>query len=211
MVAQSYVDGSIQDYLGKLASAEPEPGGGSVAALVGALGAALVTMVADLTLGKEKYAAVQDQIADVKTKAEELRHLLQDLVTLDAEAYRVVAGAMKMPRGSEEEKSMRDAALQEALVGAAKVPLQIAEAALEVAKLSLPAAESGNSNAVTDAGIAAILAEAAAQSAALNVKINLAWISDTEFNETTWSRVQSILSETASLRECVLALTYSKV
>ncbi len=206
-----YTDGSIQVYLDRLASASPEPGGGSVSALVGALGAALVTMVTDLTLGKEKFAAVQSDMAHLRTRAEALRSELGDLVTLDAEAYAAVAAAMKLPRESLADKQERDHALQAALKGAADVPLRVAEAALEVARLSLPAAEMGNPNAVSDAGVAVLLADAAAQSAALNVRINLAWITDEEFSRASWARIEAILSETAGLRDGVLALTYSKI
>jgi formiminotetrahydrofolate cyclodeaminase len=207
----SYVDGTIKTYLDKLASAEPEPGGGSVAALVGALGAALVTMVTDLTLGKDKYADVQDAVAQIRTDAEKLRAQLQELVTLDAVAYRAVAVAMKLPRDTDSQKAEREHTLQAALAGAAAVPLQVAEAAAEVARLSLPAAEKGNVNAVSDAGVAVLLADAAAQSAALNVKINLAWILDEDFKRETWARVEAALAETARLRDVVLPLTYSKI
>ena len=206
-----YTDGSIQAYLDRLASASPEPGGGSVAALVGALGSALVTMVTDLTLGKEKFAAVQDDMADLRARAEAARRELEDLVTLDAQAYAAVAAAMKLPKETTAEKDAREQTLQAALQGAAEVPLRIAEGALAVARLSLPAAEMGNPHAVSDAGVAVILADAAAQSAALNVRINLAWIADQDFNQKTWSRIEAILSETAGLRDGVLALTYSKI
>ena len=211
MTELSYVDGTIKTYLDKLASAEPEPGGGSVAALVGALGAALVTMVTDLTLGKEKYADVQEAVAQIRVDAERLRARLQELVTLDAVAYRAVAVAMKLPKDTESEKAERERTLQSALVGAADVPLQVAEAAAEVARLTLPAAEKGNVNAVSDAGVAVLLADAAAQAAALNVKINLAWIADEDFKHKAWSRVEAALAETARLRDVVLPLTYSKI
>ena len=194
-----------------LAGAEPEPGGGSVAALVGALGAALVTMVTNLTLGKEKYAAVEDEVAQIKASSERLRDELTELVTLDATAYGAVAAAMKLSRDTEPQKKERARVLQAALEGAAEVPLKVAEAAAEVARLSLPAAEKGNPNAVSDAGCAALLADAAAQSAALNVKINLAWIEDEDFKREAWARVEAVLSETARLRDVVLALTYSKI
>ena len=206
-----YTDGSIQAYLDRLASASPEPGGGSVAALVGALGSALVTMVTDLTLGKEKFAAVQDDMVDLRARAEAARRELEDLVTLDAQAYAAVAAAMKLPKETAAEKEAREQTLQAALQGAAEVPLRIAEGALTVARLSLPAAEMGNPHAVSDAGVAVILADAAAQSAALNVRINLAWIADQDFNQKTWARIEAILSETAGLRDGVLALTYSKI
>jgi methenyltetrahydrofolate cyclohydrolase len=211
LTTTSYADGAIQAYLDKLASASPEPGGGSVAALIGALGAALVTMVTDLTLGKEKYAAVQGEMADIRAKAEALRGRLTEMVTLDAEAYGAVSAAMQLPKGTDAEKSVREDVLQSALKGAAMVPLQVAEAALEVARLSLPAAEMGNTNAISDAGVAVILADAAAQSAALNVKINVSWIADEEFCHSVWGRVEATLSEAASLRDGVLALTYGKL
>lgn len=208
---RAYARGAVDSYLDKLASGDPEPGGGSAAALVGALGAALVTMVTELTLGKEKFAAVQDAIAGIRTESEKLRAELTDLVSLDADAYAKVAAAMKMPKETDEQKAERTRVLQVALKGAAEVPLQVAEAAAAVARLSLPAAEQGNPNAVSDAGVAVALADAAAQSAALNVKINLAWIDDQAYARVTWARVESILAETARLREDVLALTYSKL
>lgn len=211
MSERAYARGTIDSYLDKLAGSDPEPGGGSVAALVGALGAALVTMVTNLTLGKDKYAAVQDDMAAIQEDAERLRHQLADAVSLDAEAYGAVAAAMKLPRDDDAQKAERTRVLQAALKGAAEVPLTVARAALEVARLSLPAAEKGNPNAVSDAGVAALLADAAAQSAALNVKINLAWIDDAEFNKAAWAEIEAILSEAARLRDVVLALTYSRL
>jgi formiminotetrahydrofolate cyclodeaminase len=211
MSEQSYVDGTIAAYLAKLASDEPEPGGGSVAALVGALGAGLVTMVTSLTLGREKFAAVEGDMSKLKTEAEALRAQLGELVTLDAVAYRAVANAMKLPKDTDEQAAERSRVLQEALRGAAETPLRIVETAVEVARLSLPAAEMGNPHAVSDAGVAVLLAEAAAQSAALNVKINMAWIDDEDFNKDIWARTETALAEAAELREKVLSFTYSKL
>ena len=211
MTEQSYVQGTMESYLDELAGADPEPGGGSAAALVGALGAALVTMVANLTLGKEKYAGFQNAVFAIKERSEQLRGELGELVTLDARAYGAVAVAMKLPRDTESDKVERDRALQAALIGAAEIPLRVAEAAMEVARLSLQAAEKGNLNAVSDAGVAATLADAAAQSAALNVKINLSWIMDEDFKRDTWRRIEAALSETARLRGLVVSLAYSKI
>jgi len=208
---RAYVEGTVESYLNKLASADPEPGGGSAAALAGALGAALVSMVANLTLGKEKFAAVQDDVAELKKKSEALRAELEELVTLDALAYREVAAAMKMPKDTDEQKEQRRQVMQVALKGAAEVPLKVAEAAVEVARLSLPAAEKGNPNAVSDAGVAVLLADAAAQSAALNARINLVWIEDEDVKRGTWARIEAILSETGRMRDIVLAVTYSKI
>ena len=211
MTERAYVRGTLESYLDKLAGVEPEPGGGSVAALVGAMGAALVTMVTNLTLGKDRYAAVQDDMAEIQASSEKLRRRLEELVTLDALAYGKVATAMKLPRDDEAQKEARRRVLQAALKGAAEVPLEVAETAVEVARLSLPAAEKGNVNGISDAGVAVLLADAAAQSAALNVKINLAWIEDEDFNRDTWARIEAALSETARLRDIVLAMTYSKI
>jgi methenyltetrahydrofolate cyclohydrolase len=208
---EPYITGSIESFLDKLASADPEPGGGGAAALAGALAAALVSMVANLTLGKEKYADVQDRVADLKTKSEDLRHRLQDFVTLDAQAYGAVAVAMKLPRATDEEKASRATALQAALRHAAEVPLDVVETAVQVGRLSETAAEIGNTNAVSDAGVAVLLAEGAAQSAALNVKINLAWINDEAFNQNAWNRAEAALAEAGRLRGTVLSLTYSKI
>jgi formiminotetrahydrofolate cyclodeaminase len=207
---RAYVDGTIKAYLDRLAGEEPEPGGGSVAALVAALGAGLVTMVTSLTLGKENYAAVQDDMTEIRASSEKLRARLQELVSLDAVAYAEVAAAMKLPRDDEKQKAERQTKLQAALKGAVEVPLEVAEAATEVARLSFPAAEKGNAHAVSDAGVAAVLADAAAHSAALNVRINVSWIEDKDFTRDRWSRIEAVLSETARLRDVVLALTYSK-
>jgi len=211
MSERAYVEGTLESYLDKLASGEPEPGGGSVSALVAALGAALVTMVADLTLGKDKFADVQDDVAAFRKESERLRRELEELVTLDAQAYGAVAAAMKLPKDDEAQKAERSRVMQAALKGAAQVPLKVAQDAIQVARLALPAAEKGNPNAVSDAGVAVLLADAAAQAAALNVKINLTWIDDKEFNRESWTQIEAILSEAARLRDIVLALTYRKI
>ncbi len=211
MSERAYVEGTVESYLDKLASGEPEPGGGSVSALVAALGAALVTMVADLTLGKDKFADVQDDVAAFRKESERLRRELEELVTLDAQAYGAVAAAMKLPKDDEAQKAERSRVMQAALKGAAQVPLKVAQDAIQVARLALPAAEKGNPNAVSDAGVAVLLADAAAQAAALNVKINLTWIDDKEFNRESWTQIEAILSEAARLRDIVLALTYRKI
>lgn len=206
-----YVKKPMIVFLDKLASRSPEPGGGSVSALVGALGAALVSMVGNLTLGKEKYADVQDQVEELLKASEKLRDELQGLIQKDTEVYADVSAAFKLPRETEEEKTERAARIQEALKVATEVPFEIAEKCLEVARLSETSAEIGNVGAVSDAGVAVLLAEAAAQSAALNVKINVNGIEDREFSQSRWDRIQEILEETAALRERVVQVTYEKL
>ncbi len=206
-----YIEGKIVDYLDKLASSSPEPGGGSASALAAAIGAALVSMVANLTAGKEKYADVQDQIADLLKSSEAVRARLQELVQEDTEVYGVLAKAFKMPRETDEEKAKRNEAIQAACKEATMVPYAIAEQCLEVAKLSEVAADIGNVGAVSDAGVAALIADAAAQSAALNVKINLTTIKDSAFNEDKWAGIKDILSRTQKLKETVVEVTYKKL
>ncbi len=206
-----YVEKPMIEFLDKLASRSPEPGGGSVSALVGALGAALVSMVGNLTLGKEKYADVQDQVEELLKTSETLRDELQVLIQKDTEVYADVSAAFKLPRETEEEKAERTARIQDALKIATEVPFEIAEKCLEVARVSETSAEVGNVGAVSDAGVAVLLAEAAAQSAALNVKINVNSIEDEEFSRSRWARVQEMLEETALLRERVVQVTYEKL
>jgi formiminotetrahydrofolate cyclodeaminase len=206
-----YVQGKIIDYLDKLASSSPEPGGGSASALAAAIGAALVSMVANLTSGKEKYADVQGRIADLLASCEAVRTRLQELVQEDTEVYGVLAKAFKMPRETDEEKANRNEAIQAACKEATMVPYAIAEQCLEVAKLSEVAADIGNVGAVSDAGVAALIADAAAQSAALNVKINLTTIRDSAFNEEKWAGITDILSQTKKLKEDVVEVTYKKL
>jgi methenyltetrahydrofolate cyclohydrolase len=206
-----YVEKPMVVFLDKLASRSPEPGGGSVSALVAALGAALISMVGNLTLGKEKYAAVQDQVEELLASSEKLRGELQSLIQKDTEVYSEVSAAYKLPRDTEEEKVTRKARIQDALKLATEVPFEIAEKSLEVARLAETSAEIGNVGAVSDAGVAVLLAEAAAQSAALNVKINVNSIEDVAYTQSKWDRICEILEEAADLRERVVQVTYEKL
>ena len=165
-------------FLAAVASAEPVPGGGSVAAYAGALAAALAHMVTGLTLGKKKYAAVESEIAEVASSAAELMQKLEGLVASDAVVYSGVSAAYKMPKGTDAEIDARKQAITTALLAAAEVPLETARACAGVADLAGVVAEKGNSNAITDAGVAALLAEAGCKGAAYNVRINVASLDD---------------------------------
>ncbi|MBU4175450.1 MAG: cyclodeaminase/cyclohydrolase family protein [Actinobacteria bacterium] len=206
-----YLEGSILGFMDKLASSSPEPGGGAASALAAAVGAALVSMVANLTVGKEKYSGVQDRVRELLTSSEEVRGSLQALVQEDTEVYGVLSVAFKMPRETDEEKEKRRQAVQAALKEATWVPYRIAEQCLQVARLSEIAADIGNVNAVSDAGVAVLLAEAGAQCAALNVKINVNSIDDEIFTSEKWAGIQDILSRTGELREKVVGVTYDKL
>jgi methenyltetrahydrofolate cyclohydrolase len=207
----SYMDGPISGFTEKLASSSPEPGGGAASALSAAVGAALVSMVANLTVGKEKYAGVQERIGDLLEASEDLRRRLESLVQEDTEVYGVLARVFKMPRETEDEKKARDESMQVALREAAMVPYRIAECCLEVARASEVAADIGNVNAVSDAGVAALLAEASARCAALNVKINLKSIKDPDFVEEKWSGIKDILAKCSELKDKVVGVTNEKL
>ncbi|MDD5748272.1 MAG: cyclodeaminase/cyclohydrolase family protein [Actinomycetota bacterium] len=206
-----YIKGTIESFLEKLASSSPEPGGGAASALVSAVGAALVSMVLNLTIGKEKYAHVEGKARELLERSERLRKELEELVQRDTEVYAVLARAFKMPRETEDEKAKRKEEIQKALREATEVPFAIARECLEVAECSVVACEIGNVNAVSDAGVAAILAEAAACCAALNVKINLVSIGDSSYSEAKWEEIQDIISKVTKVREKVVGKTYELI
>jgi len=162
------------DFLKAIASSNPVPGGGSVSAYAGALGAALARMVTGLTIGRKKYAAVEPEMSELATEADSLTAQLSALVERDADAYALVSSAYKLPKDS----PAREDTITKALLGAAEVPLETARLCLKVAELALAVAAKGNSNAVTDAGVAALLAEAGCNGASYNVRINVAALSD---------------------------------
>jgi glutamate formiminotransferase / formiminotetrahydrofolate cyclodeaminase len=169
---------SLSAFVSSIASSSPTPGGGSVAAHAGALGAALVQMVAGLTAGKKKYASVDAEMKETALQAAALSNRLAALVARDAEAFNAVSAAHQLPQGTEEEKEARTAAIQQALIGAAEVPLETARACAAVAELALAVAERGNQNAVTDAGVAALLAETGCRGASYNVRVNVTSLED---------------------------------
>jgi formiminotetrahydrofolate cyclodeaminase len=204
-------DKPVSNFLDELASDAPAPGGGSVAALGGALGAALVSMVCNLTLGKKGYDDVQDDIQGLLAQSEALHHRLAGLLEKDVEAYTGYSVAAKMPRGTDEQKAARAVAMQAALKTATDVPLSIAEAAVEVMDLCRPAAEKGNKWAVSDAGVAVLMAEAALRSAALNVLINLGTLKDEEFVAGRRARLESLLEGKGAMRDEIYDYVVSKL
>lgn len=171
----------VNQFLQELASSSPAPGGGSVAALSGALGAALVAMVCRLTVDKPKYAEVGEELQAVMLEAEQLRNKFADLVERDTEAFNKVMAAFRLPKETEEQKGKRSAAIQEATRLATEVPLEVFSLSARLVELSQTVAEKGNVNSVSDAGVAAVMAKAAARGAALNVLINLGGIRDESF------------------------------
>ena len=198
-------DLTVGEFLAALAGATPTPGGGSAAALAGALGGALVAMVARLTLGREHYAGVQEEMAHVCDHAEALRLSLSALVDADAAAYDQVTGAYRLPKDTETARLQRAEAIQQALQRAVQVPLEVTAACADVLGLASQVAALGNRNAASDAAVAALLAHAGLKAAARNVRINLAGIQNKAFCESAGLRAAQL--ETIGEQALAEALT----
>ncbi len=194
----------VNTFLDELASSAPAPGGGSAAALAGAIGAALVSMVANLTVGKKDYAHVQDDIQRILARSEALRHKCQDLLEGDVAAYTQVSQVYKMPRDTDEQKAARSVAMQKALKAATAVPMELAEVCVEILNLCPESTEKGNVRAVSDVGVAALMAEAGLRAAALNVLINLGSIKEEAFVQKERARLNALLAGKAELKERIL-------
>ncbi|GAA4899424.1 formiminotetrahydrofolate cyclodeaminase [Stackebrandtia albiflava] len=171
-------DQTVEDWLTALASKSSTPGGGAAAAVNAAIGAALVSMVCNLTIGKPKYAEHELTMVDVRSRAEELRTRLVGLAAEDATAFDAVMAAYGLPKTTDEEKAARKAAVQDALHGAADVPMRIAATAADVIALAGRILDGANVNVLSDVAVAVDSAGAALRSAILNVEVNRAAITD---------------------------------
>lgn len=171
----------LDTFLEELSSAQPVPGGGSVAALSAAMAAGLLLMVAHLTLGRKRYEGVREQVEAIRDRALQLREQARRLADEDELAYRHVAEALARPRATEEERSARRKKVQEALKGAAEPPLKVMRVASDLAQLAGELAGIGSRSAISDVGTASWLASAAYEAARLNVEINLAGVDDPDW------------------------------
>jgi formiminotetrahydrofolate cyclodeaminase len=194
-------DSTIEKFLDELASAAPTPGGGSAAAIMGAMGAALVAMVCNLTLGKKGYEQHDAEMRDVLGQCEALRAQLTAMVADDVAAFDALMVAYKLPKASDEEKAARSAAIQASLQRATQVPLDCARACGDVVRLAGRAAEVGNQNVISDAGVGVLAAWAALRSAVLNVNINAPSLKDRAFAEAKLAETQALLAECGPLSE----------
>jgi len=205
------IDKKVSNFLDELASNSPTPGGGSVAALAGALGAALISMVGNLTTGKKKYEDVEEDIKKIISYSEKLRYELSQLIEEDVKAFNNFMATYKMLKETEDEKKIRTEKIQESLIEAAKVPLKVAYKCLEVLSLSREVAEKGNINVISDAGVAVLLAEAALESAILNVKINLRMIKDEKIRTELSSSIKELLLKEKGQKEKVLKIVEERM
>jgi methenyltetrahydrofolate cyclohydrolase len=196
---------SLESFSAKLASDGAVPGGGCVAALAASLAAALAAMVARLTLNKARFAPVAGPMARLRDAAESLRAELLDAVDQDAQSYQDVLAAYRLPNESTAEKTARRQAIQKAFAQAARVPLGVAEKALQVMTLAGEAVAGGNPDMVTDAAVGVLMARSAALGALYNVKINLRSISDADLVKDFSAKVQTLESQTLELERQILA------
>lgn len=189
----------IEDYINDLASNKPTPGGGSAAALVGALGSALTSMVFNLTIGKKDYEALNDDekqnINTALKEAEKYNNMLLEFMDKDGEAFLSLIKAFKLPNTNEEEKKKRREAIDLGYENALQVPLTLAKESLKFYSNIIIACKYGNKNVLSDAGVASILLYACIESSILNVKINLAGIKDEEYKQQIHNTCVEIVAE----------------
>jgi len=204
-------DIAVEPFLEALASRSATPGGGSAAAIIGAMGASLVSMVCNLTIGKKKYAEVEDEMKDILAKAEALRVKLTAMIEDDVKAFDAVMGAYGMAKETDAEKEVREKAIQAALKQATEVPLRCCQAAREVIDLAATASDKGNLNVISDAGVAVLAAYAALRSAALNVFINTRMITDKPFAEAKLKELEALLAGAESATENAYGVVKEKL
>lgn len=197
-------DLKLTEFVEKTASSEPVPGGGSIAAVSGTLGASLAEMVANLTIGKKKYENVENEMIEIAEKAKNIRNTLLDYIEKDSQAFNKVIAAFKLPKETDEEKSARREAIQSRLKKAAEVPFEIAEKSFKIMDLAETVVENGNTNAVTDGLVAAMMSRTAVLAAILNVKINLESIKDEEYVKNMAEKVKQLEEKVVEYEKRIL-------
>jgi methenyltetrahydrofolate cyclohydrolase len=201
-----YLDEPLQHFLDDLASSKAAPGGGSASALSGALGAALASMVARLTLGKANYAAVQPEIEQLLQETENLRQRFQQLMQEDIDAYGKLSTSFKLPRGTPEESEKRSQAIQTQLVAAALVPLEIVESAAKLLQFWRRIAEIGNATLLSDMATGSMLASSAAAGAAGMVRVNLRTMKDLALVNELTNRLNLALDDIAACSQQITGI-----
>ena len=206
-----FTEQQLQTFLDQLASRASTPGGGSAAAIMGAMGAALISMVANLTVGKKKYEDVEAEMQGFLEQSEALRTRLTGMIQADVDVFDKVMAAYGMARETEADNEQRSRAIQAALKEATDVPLACAQLCADVIELCRPVAEKGNLNVISDAGVAVLAAHAALRSAALNVYINIGGIRDSDFVNDRRKKLEFVLSGAGIATETVYELVKSKL
>jgi methenyltetrahydrofolate cyclohydrolase len=191
-MTEQILDQPVRQFLDELASGTPTPGGGAASALSGAMAAGLITMVCDLTIGKQQYAEFESEAQSLRARAEALRTELQHLAQADVDVFNHLLAAYKLPRTTEADAASRRAAIQKVTRQAAEVPLRVARAAVGLVPLCGPLARYGNRNAVSDIGVAALLVQSAVLAALLNVETNLVALEDQLFVRQTRAQAEDL-------------------
>ena len=205
------IQASLQSFLDELASSAPTPGGGSAAAIMGAMSAALISMVCNVTLGKKGLEAVAADMDAVRGESEQLRARLTAMVAEDIAAFDGLMAGYRLPKASEEEKSRRAEAIQTSLRAATETPLACARACAEIVALSRRAGEKGFAGVISDAGVGVLAANCALRSAALNVYINAPALKDRAYADAATAEIEKLLKQCAHESESVFALVRSRL
>jgi len=198
-------------FLDELAGGAPTPGGGSAAAIMGAMGAALVSMVCNVTIGKKGHEAVESEMKAVRDESEQLRLRLTSMVAEDIAAFDGLMAAYRLPKATDEDKSRRAVAIQSSLRAATDTPLACARACAEVVALSRRAGEKGYAGVISDAGVGVLAAHTALRSAALNVYINAPSLKDRAFADAATAELEQLLDTCARESELVFELVRSRL
>ena len=204
---EKLLDTTCEKFLEELASKQPTPGGGAASAMCGATAAALTAMLGNLTAGKAGSEANDKMALEIIIAADKLRLELAQLADDDAAVFNKFMEAYKMPKATDTEKAMRTAAIGQAAIAAAEVPMQIADKSLEVLKLARKLIVFGNPNAISDGTVSALMARAALRSALYNVKINLGLIKDGEYVAAARAKMQQLEAKAMEIEAFVLART----
>ncbi len=199
------------EFLEELSSAKPVPGGGGASAAVGAFASALGMMVANLTVGKKKYADVEEEVKEVREKLGELQKRLIVLTDKDAEAFEPLSKAYGLPKETEEQKAEKERILEQALYEASLVPLEIMEETLEVMKLLKVMGEKGSKIAISDVGVGILFAQAALEGASLNVFINADLMKNEERAQALSKKADDMISEGRVLKDEVYGVVLGKI
>lgn len=210
-MSERLLDNTVGQFLDQLASNAPTPGGGSVAALTGAMAAGLVTMVCDLTIGKKQYAEFEAEARGIRERAEASRADLQELAQADIDVFGQLSAVYKLPRTTEADAASRRAAIQKVMRQATEVPLRTARAVVALLPLCAPLARNGNRTAVTDVAAAALLIRAAVPAALVNVDGNLTILEDQIFVREARAQADDLLIGLDEEVEEVLSLTRARI
>lgn len=208
---RSFAEFQLRDFLRRLASSEATPGGGSAAALAGALAASLVTMVGTLTTGRKGFEELEETLELLVEQGEQIAENLTGAIDRDAAAFDEVMAAFKLPKATEEEKAARAAAIQAAMKHASEVPMEVAEECLAAAELALVALEKGTPSASSDAAVGLLFALTGLEGAVLNVATNLDGIKDAEYVAAQQVEVKRLLERSAELRTTIWEVAKSRI